>query len=208
MKTKMPLFYLLAALLGGCVPVFSLHPLYTEKEVVFKQELVGVWADPNDSEGAWDFKRDTESENAYKLIVGADEGPMGLFDAHLVKLKDQLYLDIFPAEEGFEETMESLEETAKDPNNKVWAFNLFFTVPVHTFIKVDLAESTLSLSLTDDVLMEKILEQDPKAIKHILVDSDRYVMTATTKELQAFVIKYADSKLFEEPMLLKRKKAK
>ena len=50
MKTKMPLFYLLAALLGGCVPIFSINPLYTKNEVVFKPELVGVWADPNDSE--------------------------------------------------------------------------------------------------------------------------------------------------------------
>jgi hypothetical protein len=207
MKTKTLLFYLLAALLGGCVPIFSLHPLYTEKEVVFKQDLVGAWADPNEPGGTWKFTRNTESENAYILTLDADEGIKGLFDAHLVNLKGELYLDLFPSEKGFEELMESLEEAAKDPNNNVWAFNLFATVPVHTFVKVDLSESTLSLRLTDDELMKKILEKDPKAIKHVLLDSDRYILTATTQELQAFVNKYGDADLFEDPMVLKRAKA-
>ncbi|MHC4745123.1 MAG: hypothetical protein ACYS8Z_24670, partial [Planctomycetota bacterium] len=137
------------------------------------------------------------------------EGALGLFDVHLVKLKDQLYLDVFPAEEGFEQTMESLEEAAKDPNNKVWAWNLFFAVPVHTFIKVDLTESTLTMRLTDDDLMEELLEQDPNAVKHVVLDDDRLILTASTKELQAFVLKYGDGdKLFEEPTVFKRKKAK
>ncbi len=37
-RAKKALFYLLAALLGGCVPVMSLHPLYTEKDVVFEKD--------------------------------------------------------------------------------------------------------------------------------------------------------------------------
>ena len=211
MRTKMLLFYLLAALLGGCLPVLSIRPLYTEKEVIFKQELIGVWAHPIESEGTWEFKRDPESENAYKLIVAIPDDAKGLFDAHLVKLKDQLFLDVFPAKEAFEQTMESLGEAAKDPNNKVWALSLVFcTVPVHTFIKVDLAKSELSLRLTDDELLRDVLEQDPNAVEHVYVDADKgYLLTAPTKELQAFVLKYADGdKLFGEPTLLKRRKAR
>ncbi len=34
MRIKKLLFYLLAALLGGCVPVMSLHSLYTEEDEV------------------------------------------------------------------------------------------------------------------------------------------------------------------------------
>ena len=209
MKTKILFFYLLAVLLGGCVPLFSLHPLYTEKDVVFKQELVGVWADPNDPESTWEFKRKGESKGAYQLIVHLEDEAKGLFDAHLVNLKGKLFLDVFPAEEGFEETMESLEKATKDPNSNVWAANFFFLVPVHTFIKVDLTESTLKMQLTDDELMEKLLEQDPNAVKHAVLDENRIVLTASTKELQAFVLKYADGeKLFEEPGVLKRTKAK
>jgi hypothetical protein len=204
MKTKMPLFYLLAALLGGCVPVFSLHPLYTEKEVVFKQELVGVWADPNEPNNTWELKRNDESKDAYQLIVVLDDAK-GLFDAHLVNLKDQLFLDVFPAQKGLEQTMEGLKEKAKDPNSTVWPLNFFSLVPVHTFIKVDLTESTLTMRLTDDDLMEKLLEQDPNAVKHVVIQEARIVLTASTKELQAFVLKYAEGdKLFEKPTLFKK----
>jgi len=209
MRTKTLLFYLLAALLGGCVPIFSINPLYTEKDVVFKQELLGVWADPNEPEGTWEFKRNDESENAYKLIVDMGDDAKGLFDAHLVNLKGRIFLDVYPDQEGFEQTMEGLEDKAKDPNSTVWPLNFAFLVPVHTFIKIDSIEPMLKMSLTDDELMEKLLEQDPNAVKHVVLDEDRVVLTASTKELQAFVLKYADGdKLFENPFALKRTKAK
>ncbi len=209
MRTKTLLFYLLAALLSGCVPIFSINPLYSEKDVVFKEELLGVWADPNSPEGAWEFKRDDESKNAYQLIVDIGDDAKGLFDAHLVDLKGQLFLDVYPAQKGFEQTMEGLEEKVKDPNSTVWPLNFAFLVPVHTFIKVDSIEPMLTMRLTDDDLMKKLLEQDPKAVKHAVLDEDRFVLTASTKELQAFVLKYADGdKLFEKPSVLKRTKAK
>lgn len=51
MKGKKLLFYSLAAILGGCVPVMSLHPLYTEKDVLFEEKLLGSWVDgPNNTD--------------------------------------------------------------------------------------------------------------------------------------------------------------
>lgn len=211
MRTKTLLFYLIAALMAGCVPIFSLNSLYTEKDVVFKEELLGIWADPNSPEGAWEFKRDDESKNVYKLIVDIGDNAKGLFDAHLVNLKGQLFLDVYPAEKGLEQTMEGLEEKVKDPNSTVWPLNFAFLVPVHTFIKVDAVEPMLKLRLTDDDLMKKLLEQDPNAVKHVALNEneDRILLTASTKELQAFVLKYADGdKLFEKPIVLKRTEIK
>ncbi len=208
MKTKKPIFYLLAVLMGGCVPVFSLHPLYTKETVVFKQDLLGRWGDPNSPENVWEFKRDDESENAYKLIVEGGDGAKGLFEARLVKLKDRLFLDVYPAKQGFEETFQAVEQTAKDPNKAVWTFNMFCVVPVHTFLKIDSIEPMLTMSLTDDDLMKELLKQDPNAVKCAVLEEDRYVLTASTKELQAFVLKYADGgKLFEKPIALNRAKA-
>ncbi len=212
MRTKTLLFYLIAALMAGCVPIFSLSPLYTEKDIVFKQELLGTWADPNSPEGAWEFSRDPESENAYRLMV--DTGDVkGLFDAHLVKLNDKLFLDVYPNDKGFEQTMEAIEKSAKDPNNNVWTLNFVFVAPVHTFLKIDSIEPALKIRLTDDELMKKLLEQEPNAVKHVVLDEDedseRFLLTASTKELQAFVLKYADGdKLFEKPFVLKRSKSR
>lgn len=213
MDTRKTLFYLLAVLLGGCVPVFSLNPLYTEKDVVFKKELLGIWADPNEDGNTWKFERDVQSKNAYRLSLnmGNGDGAKGLFNAHLVKLKDQLYLDVYPAPQGLEDTMNGLGEVAKDPNSNVWPLNFAFLVPVHTFIKIDSIESSLTMYLTDDQLMKELLQRDPNAVRHALLKGNRYVLTASTKELQAFVTKYADgNRLFEDedPIVLKRAKAK
>ena len=90
-RAKKALFYLLAALLGGCVPVMSLHPLYTEKDVVFEEGFIGEWVDdPNSPETTWKFSRIEGQQNAYSLIFSDDEGQKGSFIAHLVRLGSRL----------------------------------------------------------------------------------------------------------------------
>jgi len=81
-------------------------------------------------------------------------------------------------------------------------------VSVHTFIKVDSFEPHLRMRLTDDEDMNKLLEENPGAVEHASIE-DTLVLTASTKELQAFVLKYADdSRLFTKETVLSRKKAK
>lgn len=196
MKTKKFLFYLLAILLGGCIPVLSLHPLYTDKDAVFEEKLLGTWID--DSNGIWEFKDPNRQEKVYGLIIVGQKGEKGSFDAHLTKLQNKLFLDAFPAESPWGE----------DPNKIDWHFNAFFFVPFHTFIKINSTEPELKLQLTDDDDMKKLLKEDPNAVKHESV-KDGFILTASTKELQAFVLKYAnDDRLFTEEIVLHRKKIK
>ncbi len=117
MKLNTLLYCLLAILLGGCVP--SLHPLYTDKELIFEEKLLGTWSD-NDPGGKWEFKKVTDS-NSYLLTITDDEGT-GSFDAHLVKLNQMLFLDIYPKE------AESL---------KTCGFWTLHILPVHTFMKIE-----------------------------------------------------------------------
>jgi hypothetical protein len=56
MKVKKLLFYLLAVFMGGCV--LSLHPLYTENDLIFEEKLLGTWAEEG-SKVTWQFKRAT-----------------------------------------------------------------------------------------------------------------------------------------------------
>ena len=227
MTAKKFLFYLLAALLGGCIPVISLHPLYNDQDLVFEEKLLGAWVDdPNSPEVTWHFSRHMESEKAYELIFCDKEGNKGLFIAHLVKLHDKPFLDVYPGELPWE---------PQDPNKVQWPYNAYFLVPAHTFIKIDFLGSLLSLQnqpqagqdldtdtlpkvskhydyalkmrLTDDDAFEKLIEQDPNAVKHESLKDRGIVLTASTKELQKFVLKYADdNKLFAEQKLLIRKK--
>ncbi len=58
--------------------------------------------------------------------------------------------------------------------------------------------------------IEKMLKKDPNLIKHeILKTDDRIVLTASTKQLQEFMIKHAnDEGLFDDPRNFKKLKTK
>jgi hypothetical protein len=200
MKIKKLLFYLLAGLLGGCVPVMSLHSLYTEGDVVFEENLVGTWVDDPDSpKTTWEFSRAGAKEKAYKLVYSDDEGKKGSFVVHLVKLENKLFLDVLPSQFPSEQ---------QDWEKMKWAYNFFFFVPAHTFIKIDSIEPQLKMRRTINDEMKELFKEEPNAVKHELVE-DEIILTASTKELQAFVLKYAyDIRVFPAKIVLTRKKDK
>ena len=60
--------------------------------------------------------------------------------------------------------------------------------------------------LTNEEEMKKLLEEEPNALKHTFIE-DKLVLTAPTKELRSFVLKYADDKrVFKGDIVLVRKK--
>lgn len=199
MKIKKLLFYLLAGLLGGCLPVMSLHPLFTEKDLTFDEKLLGTWVDDS-NETTWQFTDTNKPKKAYNLIFTDKEGQKGSFVAFLVILKKELFLDVYPSESFL----------GSDPNKVQWVYNTLLLMPVHTFIKVNAIVPQLKLQLTDDDELKKLLKEDPNAIEHTLIEpEDSLVLTAPTKELQAFVLKYADDRrVFTEEKILTRKKSK
>ncbi len=201
MKVKKFLFYLLAALLGGCVPVMSLHSLYTEENVVFEKKLLGTWVDePNNPETIWEFRRIDEPKNAYKLFFSDNKDNKGSFVVHLVKLQNRLFLDVYPGELPWE---------PDDPNEVKWLYNSFFLIPAHTFIKIESIRPQLKMRLTNDEdLKEQLLLEDPNAVKHTSIEG-RIILTASTKELQAFVLKHADdNRVFTDEVVLNRRENK
>ncbi len=197
MNTKKLLFYVLAGLLGGCVPVMSLHPFYTKENVIFDKKLLGTWIDdPNKPEMIWQFESADKPENAYKLIFTGEDGLKGSFIAHLIKLKDHLFLDVFPSEVPWD---------LEDPNESPWPYNSLFMIPTHTIVKIDAVGAELKLRLLLETQLKNLIEENPDAISHVVVE-DRPVLTASTKELQAFVLKYAEGdKLFTDEVTLEHK---
>jgi hypothetical protein len=176
MKTKKKTFCFLALLLAGCLP--SLHPFYNDKTLIFKEELIGKWM--GDDGDFWQFRRAGEKE--YELRIINDEDEAGRFSAHLTEIKGLMFLDLFPDSK----VLEDLDDFYK--------IHLF---PVHTFLKVDRISPSLQLRMVDYEKMEKILENDPNVLKHEIVD-DRILLTASTEELQDFVIKHVDEIFTDE----------
>ena len=167
MRAKKAAFYLLAVMLGGCV-LTSLHPLYTDEELIFEEKLIGKWSGENN---LWEFR---EGEpNTYQMRIF--DGQEGRFVAHLVKLGDMLFLDIFPD-----------SETLGEPQG----FYGFHILPVHTFMKVEQIEPKLQLRAMNYNKVSEMLKDDPNLLKHEVVE-DRIVLTASTEQLQEFIVEYA-----------------
>jgi len=168
---------------AGCVQ--SLHPLYTDADIVFEPALVGTW-DGDGSGSSWQFTQ--AGENAYTLVFIDDSGRTGAFDAHLANINGRLFLDLFP------------QEPEIDANE----FYMLHILPVHTFALVELSDQELKMSVIDPNWLEELLAEDPGAVKHETV-MDFPVFTASTDELQAFVTRHADTEgAFSDPMNLKR----
>lgn len=177
MKTKKSIFYCAALLLAGCLP--SLHPLYNDKTLIFKEELIGKWM--GDDDVLWQFTRSGDKE--YELKICEDEKEIGRFSAHLTQIKGLMFLDLYPD-----------EEQLKDLSD----FYKMHILPVHTFMKVDHINPKLQLRMIDYDKAVKMIENDPNVIKHEVVDDDRIVLTAGTEELQNFVVEHVETIFSDE----------
>ena len=211
MRAKKTLFYCLAALLGGCAPVLSLQPLFTNQTLVFEEQLLGTWVDDaNDPNTSWQFARlePTAAENlpdglgdtpekVYRLNLRDEKDRKGTFLAALVKLDGKLFLDVLA--DRFPSGQEDIEEMDL-------FYNAFLFVRAHTFIKIDMTETKLTLRLTNDDKLQALLDAEPNAVPSFEAD-DRIILTASTPVLQAFVTKYAaDERVFADEIVLERRR--
>ena len=163
--------------MAGCLP--SLHPLYDDKTLIFKEELIGKWME--DDGGFWQFKK--AGDNEYELRICDDnQEEFGRFTAHLIEIKGLMFLDLVPDSEP----LEDLDD-----------FYKIHILPVHTFMKVDQINPNLRLRMIDYDEVKKMIESNPNVIKHEVVDDDRIVLTASTEELQNFVVGHVDTIFYD-----------
>ena len=182
MKKTFALFALLALLIAGCVRSF--YPLYTDKDLILDQTLIGTWMD-NDN-NVWTFLK--SKDKSYELVYTEKNSP-AKFKAHLVKLGRFTFLDLAPEESGID--------------------NSFFSahlIPVHTISRIWISADSVQLSLFDNGWLKEMIDKKKLSIAHER-QGDGIILTASTRELQKLVIKYADDKkAFPEPGVLRRKK--
>jgi hypothetical protein len=158
----------------GCF-VLSVHPLYFEKNLVFESGLVGTWGEEEhekDLSELWIFKE--AGDKSYQLIIREEEEGEGMFEAHLLKLGEHMFLDLYPEE----------PETGSE-------FYNIHVIPAHSFIRVSLEGHVLRLGFFDLEWLKKNIEEGKVSIKHERRD-DTIVLTASTEELQKFVLKHVE----------------
>lgn len=159
----------IALLIASCVQ--SLHPLYTDKDVVFEPKLIGTWK--GESDNLWIFLK--HGEKSYELVY-TEKGSPAKFAANLVKLGQVYFLDLFPE--------------SPDLKNDLQQAHL---LNVHTFSRVWLEDDTLRLAMLEHDWLKTMIESKKVRIKHELL-GDQIVLTAPTKELQQFVVRHANDK--------------
>jgi hypothetical protein len=222
-------FIALIASLVGCVPVDSLNPVYTKKDVIFDESLLGRWGAPGTDtdaqEGGLTFDR--LIENGQKgYVVRVSFGRKGsqvyeemAFHAFLVDLEGHRFLDVMmqegnPEPDNFSLQVSSneggttinpdlirvgvasyLEFEAAKPGEKVQAH----LRQVHWFVKVIKTGEKLRLAwLEDDVFKRAVHSGEVHLPARLLGEGKdkRPVITATTQELQKFLVEHVDDKTF------------
>ncbi len=181
MKLKLILPAVFSALiLAGCL-VPSVNPLYTEKDLIFDPALVGAWGEAG-SEDRNTFARDGEKGYTW---TSQDKESTNVFRAHLLKLGEHRFLDAVL--------------TATSDEWKGIGRASVVVRPVHLFFKVEMEKSTLRIRALNVEWVEKLLKDNPKVIAHERIhepdvheEHGRVMLTASTAELQKFVLKYVE----------------
>jgi hypothetical protein len=185
---------MIVVLLQGCV-VKSLHPFYRNADLVFRSELLNTWVDSDGSK--WSIQQSKSGNNTYEMHWLHNGERDVVFIAHLFRLGDGLYLDLFP---------EGDNQSSDD-------FSMFsmHLLPVHSVAKVHvLNKDEVAIKWFNEKWMNSLFEQNRIKISHEkllsdLVDADdpnvknaaksietQYVLTASTDELQKFLVKYGN----------------
>lgn len=103
------------------------------------------------------------------------------FKAHLVKIGEDLFIDLLPS---------------GGLDNENGASENYF--PVHTFLKVKLTDTKLELKFFNQSKLKDLFKSNLVRIRHEIVD-DRVLITAQPKEIQKFLEKYSkDESVFED----------
>ncbi len=171
----------------SCV-VTSIYPYYTDKDLASDPALPGKWVEAGTTNQSPEYVQiESLGEKGYwATVFGAHE--TNSMEMHLFRLKQQLFLDSFP-------TNRSLD-----------------FVPVHQVSKVTQIGPDLETANLNYDWLAKLLEKNPNAIRHMMLrektgdeQGGRVVLTADTKELQRFILKYVNNtNAWEEPTQLKR----
>lgn len=164
----------------------SLHPLYTRDTQVFETGLLGHWEKDDQS---FLFEKAGKRKEYYKLThTDKSENEVTESEVHLVKLNGHYYLDF----------------TRWTDYGDLFDVNVLAPqVDVHNFARVIWDDQNIEIIFFDGDEIAGLLEERRARIKSEKIGHENYVLTAQPKELQEFVVKYADELLdFSETLKL------
>jgi hypothetical protein len=186
------LLVVIISTLSGCLA--TLHPLFTEKDLVFDPRLLGSWKTP-DNNDVLVFEKGTSrnfsalpapmqalADKAYLLTI-KEKGnvPETKLYAFLSRIGNSLYLDYYPAENSYQQQYED--------------FYKQHFIKMHTFERIRFHnDQSFETSQFDHNYLKALIAKKQIRIQHEIRTDGSYVITAPTEELQQYVLKYGDVK--------------
>jgi hypothetical protein len=186
-----------AVLVGGCSTP-SLNPLASDEKVVEDAGLVGTWIPQEDGKPSTEEKYviTAEGDKGYTVKIVELEKKNAKaqeFGVKLVQLGGERYIDL---------TLPKSAEKELEPYGTTVA-------PMHNILKVKREGDTLTVWPLDDDGLEKALKEGSVKLQFARYGrEEKAVLTATTKELQAFFGGKDAAKYFKDPGTMKREAAK
>src|SRR5687767_4900171 len=185
-------FSFLAIFLSSCLR--TLHPIFTTKDIVYEPKLIGTWKTDNQGTKGLAVITNLAADNSIELpekisaikqkgylVAYQDEdgNTTAQYIAFLARIGKHLYFDYYPAE--------------KKDNESGDEFFMWHFVKMHTSFRVDISTTgNFELSQLDDSYVIRLIEEKKIRISHEKRADDDMVITASTDELQQYIIKYGD----------------
>lgn len=117
-------------------------------------------------------------DNSYKIVFKEKQGIETKFHAHLFSLGGNQFIDFYVIDES---------------ENDMYEIHM---IPAHTLAKIKVGRS-LEIKWFNEEWLKKLFEENRIKISHEKLklygdDEESYILTASTDELQKFLLKYGD----------------
>ncbi len=179
---------MLALMLGGCVR--SVAPVVKESQAVTDDSIVGRWISNEGKDKQTIIEVLPAGENKmYRVAYTDHDSKSAQFQGCLGKVGELLIFDYTP-------------EMA-EINKKIDDYPRAMLLPLHSFLIVEKTDRDVSLSALSYDWFKDFIKAHPNDLR-----TQDEVITATTDELQAFILKhYKDKGFLSEPGVFVRESA-
>jgi hypothetical protein len=187
MKGRLLLFSIPACLLLSGCPSFSLNPLYTDQDAVVEPALEGTWASDSDDKEEWVFQKSGDHEYSLSIFC-PDTKVRQNYEVHLVRLGDQLFMDLIFKNQ-------SVDDTEVD--------NALGVVSAHVIAKVKISGDDLAYATLEDGAIRNRSVSGGVPLDYQMANGSMLV-TTQTDALRCYISAHADD-VFSDFDHLKRK---
>ena len=175
----------ISILLMGC-PARSVFPLFTENDIVYNPGLIGTWIDHKNGDT---FSFQKSGEKSYEVVLHEQMGKGRVnreaYTVQLGQIDKFWFIDSYPSKKNG---------------------GGHHAVSAHILSRIWIDRDTLRMASLESDWLRAMIDADKIHIAHVRRDDD-IILTATTEELRAFVVRFAeDDKAFPNPGVLVRSK--